>query len=303
MNYAKKLKELIKRDGIAVLPGGYDGLSMRMIQHMGYEAAYLSGGVAHATLLGTPDMDLLSFTEMLEHWKRLIKTVNMPTIADVQEGFGGVHNMVRTVKLYEDAGIAGIQIDDEMSPSRCPFIDGPKTPLVSIETMCEKVEAACKARQNPDTMIIVRSDTRGSVYDIGGKAHLEEQIKRLNAYVKAGADCVFPVAETYADYKMVLDSVDAPYKLCCISAQLNDMPQYDLHKHTPEEYHRDMGCNIMIMPLLLSTSATKAMIDTMTYFKETGLQPGNDQMSLFSEYNKMLAKDFTYINEGETLLL
>ncbi len=298
MNNGKKMRDVVKKNGIAILPGTYDGMSAKVVEYCGFEAAYVTGCGMHAGQLGAPDVDLLTLTEMADQMRRICNSISIPIMADAQEGFGGVQNVIRTIRLYEEAGVAAIQLDDEVTPSQCPFheeTDGERArqELIPVDEMCEKIKAACEARESKDTIIVVRSDTRGSVYDTVGEEHIHEQIKRLNAYVKAGAECIFPIAISYENYKKVLTSVDAPYKMCCISPQLDDLPGYDLHKHTAEEYKKDMGCNIMIMPVLTATAGMKAMIEALEYYKANGIQD-TEKYVMLSKFNEVLHTNLRY---------
>ena len=288
MSNGKKLKELIEKDGIAVLPGVHDAISARLVEQAGFGSAYITGGGMYASALGSPDMDLLTQTEMAEHTRRICQAVNIPIFADAEEGFGGIPNVIRTVRLFEEAGAAAFHLDDEVSPGKCPYLyPDTKQELLSIDDMCKKIEAAVSAKKDKDTLIVVRCDAKGSVYDTGGDAYIKEQIKRLNAYAEAGADCLYPFTATYEDYKRVCHAINSPYKACVVSPQIANIPGYDLHLHTPEEWLKDTGCNIMIAPLFSITASMKIMRETLAEFKKTGYQPKDSMMS-FDEYNDVL---------------
>ncbi len=291
MNSAgKKLKQAIEEKGIVTIPGAYDALSAKMIELAGFEGVYVTGCGLHGSQLAVRDMDLLTLTEIADTVRRICAAVNVPVMADAESGFGDAVNVARAVHLYEDAGVAALQLDDEVIPCKCPFLyPNVKQELISVKEMCKKIEAAAATRKDEDTLIVVRSDTQGSVYDSGDNSHLKEQIYRLNEYSKAGADCVFPIALNYEDYKRVLNSVDAKYKLCCVSQQLQYVPGYDLDQYLPEDYHRDMGCNIYIAPLFTLTVCTKAMQDTLTEFRKTLLHPAGAFTQL-NDYNKLLTE-------------
>ena len=144
---------------------------------------------------------------MTDAARRIAQAVSFPVLADAEAGFGDALNTRRTIQIYEDAGVAGVHIEDQVAPSKCPWLfPENRTPLVPIEEMQKKIEAAVNARKDDDFLIIARSDTPGSVYDTGDYGHLDEQIKRLNAYVAAGADAVFPVVSHFEGLKRVLNS-------------------------------------------------------------------------------------------------
>lgn len=289
MSNGKKLKELIARDGIVVMPGVYDAASAKMVEQAGFSAAYVTGSGLHASLMGCPDMDILTMNEIVDQTKRICQAVNIPIFADAEEGFGGIPNVMRTVQLLEEAGAAAMHLDDEVSPGKCPYLyPDVKQELLSINDMCEKIEAAVAAKKDKDTLIVVRCDTRGSVYDTGGEDYIEETIKRLNAYAEAGADCLYPSTPKYEDYKRICQAIDFPYKVCVVSPQIANIPGYDLHLHTPEEWLKDTGCNIMLAPLFTITTSMKYMKEALVEFKNTGIQP-KDSMISFDEYNDVLS--------------
>jgi 2-methylisocitrate lyase-like PEP mutase family enzyme len=285
MTRGSDLKAIIKRQGMAILPGVYDALGARLCENAGFDGVYITGAGLHGSLLGVPDVDLLTQTEMTDQARRIANAVSSPVLADAEGGFGDALNTRRTVQIFESAGVAGVHIDDQVLPSKCPWLfPQNRTPLIPIEEMQKKIEAAVNAREDEDFLIIARSDTQGSVYDTGDFGHLDEQIKRLNAYVEAGADAVFPVAPHFEGYKRVLDSVDAPIKLCSVAKF--SLPAYDLHEYTPDDF-RELGCSLMILPALSLTAATKAIVDTLERFKVDQLVPADLQMS-FEEYSELV---------------
>lgn len=288
MSNGKKLRELVAKDGIALLPGVQDALTARMVEQAGFGAAYITGSGMHASLLGSPDMDLLTQTEILEQTRKICQSVSIPIFGDAEEGFGGIPNVVRTVRLFEEAGVAAMHLDDEVTPSKCPYLNpGIKQELVPVDEMCRKIEAAVSAKKDKDTMIVVRCDARGSVYDIGGDAYIEEAIRRLNAYAEAGADALYPFTSTFEDYKRVCRAISSPYKVCVVSAQIANIPGYDLHLHTPEEFLKETGCNIMLAPLFTVTSAMKGIRAALAELRQTGIQP-IDRIVNFDEYNDIV---------------
>src|SRR3954470_22677049 len=199
------------RHGEPVLaPGAYDGLSARLVERAGFPAVYLTGFGASASLLGRPDVGLLSFAEMAGHARRLVQAVGVPVIADADDGYGNPLNVMRTVQEYEAAGVAALHIEDQVAPKRCGHMDGKD--VIDASEMVEKVRAAVEARRSPDLVIIARTDARA----LEG---LDAALERARRYREAGADMLFveapeseeevaAVAEAFPDTPLLFNWVD-----------------------------------------------------------------------------------------------
>jgi 2-methylisocitrate lyase-like PEP mutase family enzyme len=153
---ARRLRELIDRSQPLVAPGAYDALSARLVELAGFDAVYMTGFGAAASLLGKPDIGLLTATEMADQARRIASAVDVPVIADADTGYGNALNVERTVDLYERAGVAGIQLEDQVSPKRCGHMSGKD--VVTAEEMAGKLRAAVAARRDPDVLLIARTD-------------------------------------------------------------------------------------------------------------------------------------------------
>src|SRR5664280_2256905 len=163
-------------------PGAFDGLSARLVEQAGFEAVYLSGFAVSASLLGQPDVGLLSGSEMADSARRMVAAVALPVIADADTGYGNAVNVARMVALYDQAGVAGIQLEDQVSPKRCGHMAG-KSVVITAE-MVGKISAAVDARDDPDLLVIARTD---AVATHG----VAEAIARARSYRAAGADLLF----------------------------------------------------------------------------------------------------------------
>src|SRR3954468_24785161 len=146
------LRELLARPEPVVAPGAYDALSARLVEQAGFDAVYMTGFGASASLLGRPDLGLLSFAEMVDHARRLAQAVGVPVIADADDGYGNPLNVMRTVRGYEAAGVAALHIEDQVAPKRCGHMAGKD--VIDAAEMVEKVRAAVEARRAPDLVII-----------------------------------------------------------------------------------------------------------------------------------------------------
>lgn len=170
------------RPGIIVTPGVYDGLTARLVEQAGFEVAVVSGAAVSASVLGVPDLGLISMAEMAEQIRNLVDAVDIPVIADAEAGFGGVQNVVRTVHAFERAGVAGCILEDQAENRRCGhFAD---KSVVPIEDMVLKLKAAVRTRENPDLLIMARTDALA----IEG---IDAALVRARAYAEAGVDCLF----------------------------------------------------------------------------------------------------------------
>ncbi len=178
----RRLRELLSGDQLLVAPGAYDALSARLIEEAGFAAVYMTGFGTAASLLGRPDIGLVSATEMVDQARRIAGCVSVPVIADADTGYGNPINVIRTVRDYERAGVAGIHIEDQLMPKRCGHLTG-KT-LVPAEDMEAKIRAAVAARTDPDLVLIARTDARA----VEG---LESALRRARLYLDAGADMLF----------------------------------------------------------------------------------------------------------------
>jgi phosphoenolpyruvate phosphomutase len=178
---APSLRARLAQDGPVLLAGAHDGLSARLIQDAGFDGIWASGfGISAAK--GTPDANVLTMTEVLDTAAQMAKATDLPIIADCDNGFGNVLNVIRTVEEFERAGIAGICIEDNLFPKRCSLYDGIERKLASPAEHAGKIRAAVETRHSDDFLIIAR--TEAFIAGLG----LEEALKRIHAYADAGAD-------------------------------------------------------------------------------------------------------------------
>jgi 2-methylisocitrate lyase-like PEP mutase family enzyme len=194
MSMGKKLRTLMRERKYLYTPGITTPLHAMISEKAGFEYTYMGGYDVSLTLLGLPDVGLITETEMVANAGNIARAVNIPVVADADTGYGNAINVIRTVQNFEAAGVAAIHIEDQVSPKRCGHVAG-KT-VIPLEEAAGKIRAACEARRDPDFIIIARTD---AVAAIGGG--LDEAIRRGKAYVRAGADMVFAEFPT-ADIEM-----------------------------------------------------------------------------------------------------
>jgi 2-methylisocitrate lyase-like PEP mutase family enzyme len=187
---ARTLRERLDRvpaEGPLLCPGAYDAFSARLVAEAGFEAVYLTGFGATASLLGQPDVGLLTGSEMADQAQRLSSAVDLPVLADADTGYGNAINVERTVADYERAGVGALQLEDQTSPKRCGHMSGKE--VVPTAEMVTKLRAAAAARRDPDLVLIARTDA-AAVEDLGSV------LDRARAYRDAGADALFIEALT-----------------------------------------------------------------------------------------------------------
>lgn len=198
MSKARKLRDLMKKEGPIVIAGAHNGISGKLVEEAGFEAIWASGfeiSAAHAV----PDANILTMSEALEAAKQMNDVTSIPVIADCDNGYGNAINVIRCVEEYEKAGIAAICIEDNIFPKRCSFYAGVKRELVPVDEHAGKIRAAIGARKDPDFVIISRTEALIAGW---GK---EEALTRCNAYADAGADAVLchsknPLSEEVLDF-------------------------------------------------------------------------------------------------------
>ena len=181
-----RLRALLKEPAPLILPGCFNAMSARILEHVGFPALYMSGYGTSLNLLGLPDAGLITLTEMALNAKLIASAVRAPLIADADTGFGNAINVVRTVEEYIRAGVAGMHLEDQVAPKRCGHVAGRE--VIARDEAVLKIRAACQTRDalDADFVIIARTDARGAH---GGS--MEEAITRANAFLEAGADLAF----------------------------------------------------------------------------------------------------------------
>ena len=242
-----QLRELIKAGPTLFVPGCYNAMSARVLENVGFPAIYMSGYGTSLSLTGLPDAGLVTMTEVITNARYIAQAVNVPVIADTDNGYGNAINVIRTVREFIGAGIAGIHLEDQVSPKRCGHVAGRL--VVPIEEAVGKMRAADATRRelDPDFVLIARTDARGAS---GGS--LDEAIRRANALLAAGADLAFVEGPTSVEeVRRVCGEVKGPvfYNMTGVSPRL-----------TMDEM-RALGIAVCISPNAMLRSALAAMHD------------------------------------------
>ncbi len=250
-----RLRELIG-DHTVVMPGAVNALTARAIERAGFEAMYLSGAVLANATVGVPDIGLTTLSEAAHHAARCAAVTNIPIISDADTGFGGIENAARTVEEFERAGLAGLHLEDQEFPKRCGHLSGKK--LVPAEEFAQKIAAAAAAKSDPDFLLIARTDARGvTSYD--------DAVERAHAYLKAGADAIFPEAlNSREELERFAKDVDAPL--------LVNMTEFGETPYLTVDEFAAMGYSMVIFPVTLMRIAMKAIESALAELKEKGTQ-------------------------------
>ena len=187
MKRTAALKAILARREAILFPGAANGLFARVIEDIGFEAIYVTGAGIANMYLGVPDIGLTTLSEIASHVDAIADVVNLPLLVDADTGFGNALNMMRTVRVLERAGAAGIQIEDQVFPKKCGHFDGKY--VISLDEMLSKVKAAVDARQDQDFQIVARTDARAVL-------GIDAAIDRAHAMIEAGADVTFVESPT-----------------------------------------------------------------------------------------------------------
>lgn len=270
---AKKLRSLLAENDYLIAPCAYDALSAKAIEVSGFPIAGTTGYGMHGVVLGQPDTGLLALNETVSILSKMADAVDIPLLADAEGGYGGALNVIRTVKEYEKTGVAGLFIEDQQQPPNCPFIKAPE--LVSTQEMVGKIEAAVATRQDPDLLIIARTD-----------APFEEAIERANAYMAAGADMVKILPKTRKELEALPARVNGPIHLGLYAHKgINDgMTAADCGK---------LGYKIITFPVSCLFAQTASLLSLLKFMKENGTDEGyrGDFME-FADYLNFIGADY-----------
>ena len=250
---ARVLREMLAGPDIVQAPGAYDGATAHLIQQAGFKAVYMTGAGTSATY-GFPDYGLVTLNEMVDNAWRIVRSVDLPLICDADTGYGNELNVTRTIREFEARGVAGLHIEDQVSPKRCGHLEGKE--LVTREEFASKIRAAAEARRDPDFLIIARTDA----ISVAG---FEEAIARGNLALKAGADMVFVESpRTLEEVAEVPKQINGPCLLNVVQGG-----------KTPIIGVKDvqsLGFRIAIYPGLCLKAAIPAIDEALAGLRDTG---------------------------------
>jgi 2,3-dimethylmalate lyase len=270
----RQLRQRLERRtgaGALIAPGIYDGYGARFVQQAGFELTYMTGNGVSACLLGRPDVGLVDLSLMASHARHVAACIDLPLICDADTGYGGVVAVRRTVEEFEAAGVAGIHIEDQLSPKRCAQLPGARS-VLNFEAAVDKIAAAVAARNDPDFLIIARTDSAAA-------SGLDEAIRRAQAFERVGAGAVFVELKGHAgilqDLRRVSDAISIP---CMVNIDAGG-PLAGLHAGSLHTH----GIAIAIYPGLLRNAVGYVMRDALQHLKRDGNTAAVRQRMLSSE--------------------
>lgn len=276
MSQGNKLRRILERPGILVLPGVYDCLGAKLCEQSGFEVAFTSGFGISASTLGRPDYGFLTASEMIYAVSRIVDATRLPVVADIDTGYGNPLNVIRTVQEVVKIGAAGIILEDQEWPKRCGHFKGKR--VISMQEHAEKIRAAVEARGDSGLVIIGRTDARASL-------GLDEAIRRGRAYFEAGADIVF------------IEAPQSPDELATIASRIPEAPLFANMIEggrtpllTAEQLDR-LGFKIVVFPLSGLFAATRAQANCLKYLRENGTTDGFDGLLSFGEFEPIVEVD------------
>lgn len=271
---AGQLRRLIASKRTIVAPGAYDALSARIIEQAGFPAVYMTGFGTTASLIGRPDVGLLTMSEMAGHARRIVQAIEVPLIADADTGYGNPLNVIRTVREYESAGVSAIHIEDQITPKKCGHMENKQ--LIAPTEMVAKILAAIEARRSADFLIIARTDARA----VEG---IDSALRRARMYREAGADVLF------------VEAPQSEKEVELVASELADMPLLfnfaEGGKTPPIAFERlgELGYRIVIFPIAALLAATTAVRRVAAEIRASGTPAALlGELISFAEFNQMI---------------
>ncbi|MCF2588997.1 methylisocitrate lyase [Brevibacterium sp. UCMA 11752] len=250
-----KFRELLAGDQIVQFPGAINPINAQIIEQTGFEGVYISGG-AFSAAMGLPDIGLTTLTEVADHGRNIARVTNLPTFIDADTGWGEAMNVARTIQEFEDAGISGMHLEDQVNPKRCGHLDGKE--VVTAAEMSKRIAAAVKGRRDENFVISARTDSRAG-------EGLDAAIDRAKAYVDAGADLIFPEAmRDLSEFEKFASSVDVPI--------LANMTEFGKSELFTTEQLANVGVKVVIYPVTTLRLAMGAIKSGLQTIRDQGTQ-------------------------------
>jgi 2,3-dimethylmalate lyase len=283
-NGPHKLESLLLTSAPVVAPGTFNALFARLIEDQGFPAVYISGAGVANSLLGKPDIGLVSIDEMVTVARQICDVVTIPVIADADTGYGGVHNVARVVSAYESAGVAAIQLEDQVFPKRCGHFDGKE--IVPVGEMLERLSAARETRSTgpgDGIRIIARTDAVGPLgFDVA--------VRRAQIYGDAGADLLFVEAPTSLKQLEVIGRELSDWPLVANMVEGGRTPLLSARELAV------LGFSLILFPGSITRTVTRAARSVLKELAERGTTRGMiDDMATFDEVNELVG-----LNDADT---
>jgi len=279
---AQRIRESVS-EGAVLMPGVYDALTARIAARIGFDVVFISGYSVSASRLGEPDFGFVTQTEMAEAARSVCRVSEAPVIVDADTGYGNPLNVIRTVHDLQDAGAAGVFLEDQVWPKKCGHMAGKE--VVPTEDHAAKLRAAADARGERDLFIVARTDARQPL-------GLEAAIERCLAYKEAGADALFVEAPlSVEELQQIADALPGPL--------VANMIERGVTPHLTRTELEELGFNLIVCPLAGLFAAAKAASDVLSELKEHETTAGAiDSMMPFDDFNKLVGLEARYADEA-----
>src|SRR3989440_6382470 len=282
MTGAERIRDLVARDTV-LMPGVYDALTARIAARVGFDIVFISGYSVSAARLGEPDFGFLTGSEMADAARAVCRVSRAPVIVDADTGYGNALNVMRTVRDLQDAGAAGMFLEDQVWPKKCGHMAGKR--VVETDEHVAKLRAAVDARGDRDLFIVARTDARQPL-------GLEPAIERCLAYKEAGADALFVEAPQSADeLKRIAQALPGPL--------VANMIERGVTPHLSRSELRDLGFALIVCPLAGLFAAAKAVQDVLVELRDRETTAGVvDRMLTFDDFNELVELEARYADEA-----
>jgi 2-methylisocitrate lyase-like PEP mutase family enzyme len=282
MTGAERIRDLVARDTV-LMPGVYDALTARIAARVGFDIVFISGYSVSAARLGEPDFGFLTGSEMADAARTVCRVSRSPVIVDADTGYGNPLNVMRTVRDLQDAGAAGVFLEDQVWPKKCGHMAGKR--VVETEEHAAKLRAAVDARGDRDLFIVARTDARQPL-------GLEQAIERCLAYKEAGADALFVEApQSLEELERIAEALPGPL--------VANMIERGVTPHLPRSELRDLGFALIVCPLAGLFAAAKAVQDVLVELRDQETTAAVvDRMLAFDEFNALVETEARYADEA-----
>jgi 2-methylisocitrate lyase-like PEP mutase family enzyme len=279
---AQQIRDLLKQDRPLVMGGVYDGLSTRIAHRAGFEVLFMGGFSVAATLLGEPDFGYVTQTEIADTARRVCRLTDRPLLVDADTGYGNPLNVIRTVELFQNAGAAGLFLEDQVWPKRCGHMRGKR--VVERAEWLAKLRAVLETRGERDLFLVARTDARAAI-------DLEEAIARGQAARDLGADAIFIEApESVAELEQIAHAIPGP-------KVANMVEHGKTPLLSPDELHQ-LGFDMIVTPLAGLLASAKALQEVYAVLRTEGTTRAHlDRLLPFDDFNELVELERHYALE------
>ena len=282
MTAARQIRELVARDTV-IMPGVYDALTARIAAHVGFDVVFISGYSVSGARLGEPDFGFLTQTEMTDAARAVCRVSSAPVVVDADTGYGNALNVLRTVRDLQDAGAAGLFLEDQVWPKKCGHMAGKR--VIEVEEHAAKVRAAVDAGGERDMFVVARTDARQPL-------GLDAAIERCLAYKEAGADALFLEApQSVEELRRIAEALPPPL--------VANMVERGVTPHLSRDELRELGFSLIVCPVAGLFAAAKAVRDVFLELRERETTSGVlDRMLAFDDFTALVELEERYADEA-----